>query len=161
MQNATPILPPRNAQKLHFPPIENVAASNPLADSARANPSRFMIVEWVRCVTRWSYRNCPPSCKLPPQSYPLQMPKNSNFPLQKMWPPAIPWLTPPAQTRSLDDCEVSQVCDQAELLKLPAQLQNATSIVPPPNAQKLQFSPAENVAASNPLVDSSRPNPVA
>ena len=77
-----------------------------------------------------------------------------------MWPPAIPWLIPPAPTRSLDDCGVGEVCDQAELLKLPAQLQNATSIVPPPNAQKLQFSPAENVAASNPLVDSARPNAV-
>ena len=59
------------------------------------------------------------------------MPQNSNFPLQKMWPPAIPWLTPPAQTQSLGDCEVSEVCDQAELLKLPAQLQNATSILYP------------------------------
>ena len=77
-----------------------------------------------------------------------------------MCPPAIPWSIQHAPTQSLVDCGVGEVCDQAEPLKLVAFLLNVTSILPCRNSEKLQFPRIENVSASNPLVDSARPNAV-
>ena len=77
-----------------------------------------------------------------------------------MYPPAIPWSIRPAPTQSLVDCGVSEVCDQAEPLKLVAFLLNVTSILPCRNSENLEFPPIENVSASNHLVDSAHPKAV-
>jgi hypothetical protein len=75
------------------------------------------------------------------------MQKNSISPSYKRSPFANPWSILPVPTQLLVDLYVVEVCGWVEPLKSTAWFQNATSILPPQNAPKLQFSPRKNKAA--------------